>query len=221
MFVTYNGQTCTINKVKHNHTADITYVNSDGVERSENVCLDSLDGFERDHVNWEKLHFEGLVQQCDMYWDYEFTDGHPCRLITISYDIERKEWYGNVYFSEDEQGSFDDGEVALTPEEIYRLVKHIPEKDLHPDLVTPEDVEHVYVVTHRWDQYMSMDIEVFSSFSDALVYFNSLASDYGDFHQYFDVNIFPTANECFGMLENTEEGVSIRLEQVQKDLQVD
>jgi hypothetical protein len=221
MFVTYEGQTCTINKVKHNYTADITYVDSDGVDRSENVCIDSLEGFESGHIDWEKLHYEARVQVYDQYRDYEFTDGSPRRLICITYNSDTKDWYGNVYFSEEDQGSFDYADVALTPDEVERLVKYIPKKDLNPDLFTPEDVEHVYVVTHRWDQYMSMDIEVFSSFSDALVYFNSLASDYGDFHQYFDVNIFPTADECFGMLENTEEGTSVRLERVQKDLQVD
>ena len=69
---------------------------------------------------------------------------------------------------------------------------------------------------------MSMDVEVFSSFKDALVFFTKLVSEYESLSDYFDVRVTPTESDGsgYGMYENTDEGVSVRLDRVQKDLKV-
>jgi hypothetical protein len=207
MFITYEGQTVTINEVLFDHTANITYTDSNGEEVSTHVCLEELEGGDFPRVNWDEVVFDCLSQKVDEYWDYDFSDGDARRLISISYDVAGNGWYGHVFFSETEEGNFDYAEVALTDEDLKKLVKLIPSNELHP---LCQKHEEMFVLTHRWDQYMSMDVEIFSDWDRAKNAFDQLVHEYDDQLDHE----FGSEEEKFILRENVDEGNSVRLERL-------
>jgi hypothetical protein len=211
MFITYEGQTVTINNVWWDRTVDIIYTNSDGETVSERVDGDLLDGFNVAPIDWDTVQFECKVQSFKEWEDFEFQDKEfQTKRICVSYNREADYWNGNLLFIDENDEWTKD--VILSTEDVMRL------KDLIPSASAPvKEYETLYVVTERYDQYVSMDIEVFSNLGDALVLANRKV---GEFPRDYFNHVESEPRHDWYMWENTDEGTSIRLEAVQKDERV-
>ena len=72
-----------------------------------------------------KFTFEGLVQQYDIYWDYEFTDGNPCHLYIVSYSEETNSWFGDQRVSDTPTSDFDFS-TEMSAQNVHKCVSLIP-----------------------------------------------------------------------------------------------
>lgn len=211
LFVTYNGQTCTINYVWYDRTADIVYTNSNGEEVKERVGLEKLEGYYYSLVDWESVAFECKVQSFDEWDDFEFYDFEfQTKRICLSYNRVTDHWGGFVLFI-DENDEWTK-EMELPFEDVMRLVPMIPSDD-----VSPREHESLFIVSERWDQYLCLEQEIFSKVGDALEF---ALKKVGDYHNsYFNIVESESRHDWY-MWENTDEGVSIRIDKVQKDVRV-
>lgn len=74
------------------------------------------------------FEYSGKVNSWDTYTSYQFISKDQCRLITIIYESDKRNWSGVVQSAESENSEFDEGE-ALPKNIINEFVKYIPEDD--------------------------------------------------------------------------------------------
>lgn len=209
MFATYNGQTVSITREWGDWTVDITYTDSDGVQRSKRVNVTEVDGYDPQLIDWDTVKFECKVQSYEEWDDFEFYDkDSETKRICVYYNRNAERWDGLVLFLDNR----DDWtkEIDIPVEDVMRLKDLIPNKPV-------KEYETLFIVSERWDQYMSLEQEIFSNLEDALVFANKKVGDYSS--DYFNCVDSEPKHEWY-MWENTDEGVSIRLDPVQKDVRV-
>lgn len=208
MFATYNGQTVSITREWGDWTVDITYTDSDGVQRSKRVNVTEVDGYDPQLIDWDTVKFECKVQSYEEWDDFEFYDkDSETKRICLHYNRNADHWDGLVLFLDNR----DDWtkEIDIPVEDVIRLKDLIPNKPV-------KEYETLYVVTERWNQYMSMNIEVFTDLDDALVHATKLTIEYDCTFDVYDAE----PDHSWYLWEDTNAGISIRLEAVQKDVRV-
>jgi len=71
-----------------------------------------------------------VVQRYENYTDYEFDDGDPCTLWTVTHDAEDNTWYGTRRTSETPYAPFEDDYTEMSAEDVTFCRSLIPDVDL-------------------------------------------------------------------------------------------